>query len=203
MKNHDAAALARVLLIVDAAGRAAAKPVSDRDLARLAYFVDALSPLWALAPLERFRLKVEEPHSGALRRATNRLVLSGVIVPSEVGVQTTPPRLTARYVVDDGRASPVLRAIRATSAGRREAELVEEVVYALSGMLDYQLDDAVHRDASYGNPKIGPSDVVDLGDGKTVTAAQRFVAGASGSALIEAQLVHLYAAHLERVISAD
>jgi hypothetical protein len=104
--------------------------------------------------------------------------------------------------VDAGRARPILAAIRATASGRREAELVEEVVYAAAGFLDGNLSDAVRRDAAYSDPRIGPADVIDLARpfGGTTEAARRFQPGASSTAWIEAELTHLYMAHLERLI---
>jgi hypothetical protein len=195
---------ARVLLLVDATDRVGTRRVSDLDVSRLAYFVDAFSPLWELAPLDRFRVKVDEPRSDSVRRALNRLVLSGVVMPSEIELVMEPrPHLSARYRVVSERAQPVFDAIHETERGRREAELVEEVVYAAAGLLDGGLAEAIRHDAAFGDSRIGPDDVVDLDPpegGGTAGAAQRFRAGASSSAMVEAELTHLYMAHLERVL---
>lgn len=203
MKQTNTAATARVLLLVDAVDRVGIRRVSDLDLTRLAYFVDAFSPLWGLFPLDRYRLKVEEePRSDAVRRALNRLVFCGVVQPSEVAVVDTPrPHLSARYRVSHERAEPILSAVRATAPGRREFELVGEVVYASAGLLDGGLASAVQRDAAFSDPRIGPLDVIDLAlphEG-TTRAAKRFTPGTS-SAHVEAELTHLYMAHLERSI---
>src|SRR4051812_26099022 len=163
MKEANTAATARVLLLVEAVGRVSIRRVSDFDLARLAYFVDAFSPLWGLSPLDRFRAKIEEPRSEAIRRALNRLVLCGIVEPSEIQLIEEPrPHVSARYQVILARARPVLEAIHATGKGQREAELVEEVVYAAAGLLDGGLAEALRRDAAYGDPRIGPADVIDL-----------------------------------------
>lgn len=199
----NTAATARVLLLVDAVGRAGSRRVSDLDLTRLAYFVDAFSLLWGLAPLDRYRPKVEEPRSDAVRRALNRLVVCGVVEPSEIEVVDHPqPHLTARYRVAPERAGPILVAIRATVMGRREAELVDEVVYAAAGLLDGNLAEAVRLDAAYSDPRIGPADVIDLArpSGGTAEAARRFRSGASSAAFVEAELTHLYMTHLERFL---
>lgn len=192
-----------MLLLIDAVDRAGGRQVSDLDVARLAYFIDAFSPLWGLLPLDRYRAKVEDVQSDDVRRALNRLVVSGVIEPSEIAVLDEPrPHLSARYRVVAERGAPILRAIQATDAGRREMELVDEVVYAAAALLDGNLAEAVRRDAGYGDPRIGPADLIDLaapGAG-TAEVARRFRSGASSAALVEAELTHLYMAHLERVV---
>lgn len=203
MTLATAAATARVLLLVDAVSRTGTRRVSDLDLTRLAYFVDAFSPLWRLEPLDRYRLKVTEVRSRTVRRAVTRLVLGGVIEPSMVTVVDQPrPHLTATYRLLPDRADPVLRAVMATATGRREAALVEEVVYAAAGMLDGSLAEAVTHDAGFSDPTLGPLDVIDLARPHrgTTAAAERFRGGASSHALVEAELTHLYMAHLERVI---
>ena len=204
MSGLNTAATARVLMLIAAADRIGTRRVSDLDLTRLAYFVDAFSPLWGLAPLNRFRAKFDEPRSDSIRQALNRLVLSGVVEPSEIHLLEEPRRhLSARYRVDPERSQPIFEAIYATARGRREAELVEEVVYAAASLLDGGLAEAMRRDAAYGDPRIGPADVIDLEprEGGTAEMARRFRAGASSTALVEAELTHLYMAHLERVLS--
>ncbi len=204
MSRPNTAATQRVLLLIGAVDRAGTRRVSDLDLTRLAYFVDAFSPLWGLAPLDRYRAKVEEVRSAAVRQALNRLVVCGIVEPSEIRLLEDPrPHLSARYRVVPERSRPIFEAIHATDRGRREAALVEEVVYAAAALLDGGLADAVQRDASYGDPRIGPADVIDLAppEGGTAEAARRFRAGASSVALVEAELTHLYMAHLERVVT--
>jgi hypothetical protein len=204
VKTDTTAATARVLLLVEAVGRAGIRRVSDLDLARLAYFVDAFSPLWGLSPLDRYRPKIDEPRSDAVRRALNRLVVCGVVEPSEIEVVEHPqPHLSARYRIDSERARPILSAIKITALGRLEAELVDEVVYAAAALLDGKLAEAVRFDAAYSDPRIGPADVIDLArpSGGTAEAARRFRSGASTAALVEAELTHLYMTHLERLVS--
>jgi hypothetical protein len=197
------AAQARVLLLIDAVSRAGPIRVSDVDLTRLAYFVDSFSPLWGLPPLDRFRVKLDEPRSAEIRSALNRLVLCGIVEPSDVRVVDSPRRhLSAHYVVVPERADRVLAAITATEIGRREKELVEEVVFAASGMLDGSLGDAVRSDAAFVDPRVGHMDLIDLASPSGAWAvAQRFRAGASSNAHVEAELTHLYLAHIERMIS--
>lgn len=206
MSVSSTATTARVLLLVDAVGRASPHRVSDLDLTRLAYFVDAFSPLWGLRPLERYRLKVEEPRSGLVRLALSRLVLAGVVEPSAIEVVAEPtPHLTARYRVHVDLARPILKAISATHAGRREIELVDEIVYASAGMLDGTLAEALKRDATFSDSRVGPTDVLDLqpSSGGTAAAARLFERGVASQAVAEAELTHLYMAHLERLITHD
>jgi hypothetical protein len=199
----NTAALARVLLILDATDRLTSSRVSDLDLARLAYFVDAFSSLWGLRAIDRFRLKSEEPRTILLRRALDRLVVSGLIVPTDVRVEDgTVAHVSARYTVDRVRAAPVLSAIRRTHVGVLEAELVDEVVYAAAGLLHGDLDEAIRLDAGQSDRRLGPGDVVDLEStaaGTSVTA-RAFLAGVTSTAKAEAELTHLYLAHLERSI---
>jgi hypothetical protein len=203
MTASRTATSARVLLLIAAAERVGTRRVSDLDLARLAYFVDAFSPLWGLVPLDRFRAKLDEPRSEAVRQALNRLVVFGIVEPSEIRLVEEPrPHLSARYRVLAERAQPIFEAVYATDSGRKEAELVDEVVYAAAGLLEGSLAEAIKRDAAYGDPRIGPADVIDLdpAEGGTAEAARRFRAGASSVALVEAELTHLYMAHLERIV---
>lgn len=199
----NTAALARVLMILDATDRLTSSRVSDLDLARLAYFVDAFSSLWELRPIDRFRLKSEEPRTILVRRALDRLVVSGVVVPANVRVdEGSVTHLSARYAVDRPRAAPVLAAVRRTDVGLREAELVDEVVYAASAMLEGDLEEAIRLDAGQSDTRLGPGDIVDLEShtfGTSVTA-RAFEAGVTSAANAEAELTHLYMAHLERSI---
>lgn len=198
------ATTARVLLLIDAVGRMSTHRVSDLDLARLAYFIDAFSPLWGLAPVDRYRLKIDEPRSRVVRRALNRLVFCGAVEPSDVRVAREPtPHLSARYRVVPALSAPVLAAIKATAIGQREMELVDEVVYASAGLLDGSLDEAVRRDAAYSDSRLGPADVIDLAQpsGGTTQAARLFQRGVASHAFVEAELTHMYMAHLERSIA--
>jgi hypothetical protein len=182
MRQANTAATARVLMLIDAVARAGTRRVSDLDLTRLAYFVDAFSPLWGLAPLDRYRAKVDEVRSDAVRQALNRLVFCGVVEPSDISLLEEPrPHVSARYRIVPGPSQTIFEAIYATAIGRREAELVEEVVYAAAALLDGNLDEAIRHDAAYSNPRIGPADVIDLArpEGGTTEAARRFRAGAS------------------------
>lgn len=201
--SAETATLARVLLILDATDRTTASRVSDLDLARLAYFVDAFSALWGLRAIDRFRVKSDEPRTILVRRALDRLVISGVVVPVDIKVtDDVVAHVSARYTIDRERAADVLGAIRQTDTGRREAELVEEVVYASAAMLEGDLDQAVRLDAGQADRRLGPGDVVDLesaSSGTSVTA-RAFLNGVTTAAKAEAELTHLYLAHLERSI---
>lgn len=199
----DTAAATRVLLIIDAVDRVDPHSVSDLDLSRLAYFVDAFSPLWGLTPLDRYRIKGPEPRSQSVRRAVTRLVATGVVVPSDVTIAAGPtPHLSARYRLDRSLGAPILHAVHATRRGRQEVSLVDEIVFATATMLNGLLDLAVRHDAGFDDPRIGPSDVIDLASSSegTTAAAQRFLRGVASRTHVEAELTHLYMAHLERSI---
>jgi hypothetical protein len=205
MKNTSTAMTVRVLLVIEAVGRMGPRRVSDLDLARLIYFTDAFSALWGLPPIDQYRLKSDEPRSLSVRRSLDRLVVSGIVQPSDVAVERQPrPHVSARYRVSLEIAKPVLAAIRETWRGRRETELVSEVVYASSGLLDGHLDEALRLDAGFFDQRLGPNDVIDLGESsKTSLTARMFLAGVSSAAFVEAELTHLYMAHLERLILND
>lgn len=198
--------MVRVLLVVDAAFRATGEPVSDENLYRLDYFVDAFSRLWRLDALDRYRQKVDEPRSLEIRRALDRLVVSGLVVPSEVVVDAgLIPRVSAVYHLDSS-AEPVLGAARRTRVGEREWRLVDEVVFAASSLLDHDFDDAVHLDSTFSDRRLGPNDVLDLestDDLSTSSMAQRFESAISSMSHREAELTHLYLGHMERAIRND
>lgn len=203
MKSSATATAARVLLILDAVGRVSPFRVSDLDLFRLAYFADAFSPLWDLEPLDPYYLKADEPRSISVRQAITRLVVSGVVEPIDVKVVTSPtPHVSARYSVQASLAAPVFEAIRATSIGRREIEMVDEVVFAAAALLDDSLHDAVLQDASYSDARVGPSDVVDVNAAEGTSAvALLFMTGVASHSHVEAELTHLYMSHLERRVT--
>jgi len=204
--STETAAVSRVLLLIEATNRIGAARISDMDLARLAYFTDAFAKLWGLEPLDRYRLKSNEPRSLMIRRALDRLVASGVVVPSSVQVSSSDtPYLTANYRIDRSLARPGLEAIAETTIGRREIKLVDEVVFASAGLLDGHLDEALRMDAGFSDSRVGPNDLIDLGSETSGTSqtATRFRSAVSSRALVEAELTHLYMAYLERTITGE
>lgn len=194
-------------MIIDSAVRTAGAPVSDLDVYRLSYFVDAFAPLWELASLDRYRPKVSEPLNRTTRLALDQLVLTGIALPENVGVVRQPrPHIHAEYTLEQSRAMPVLVAIRSTRVGRREAQLVNEVVYGASPLLDGRLDAAFHLDATYVDPSKGPGDVLDLrstAHPSTAVVARQFQAAVRTRREQEAELTNLYMAHLDRMIASE
>lgn len=201
--SEATAAAARVLLILDASLRTGRVAVSDTAVTRLAYFVDAFCELWDVRPLDRFRLKQEDPRSLAVRQGLDRLVFGGIAIPESVSVTDgLRPQVGAHFELDLARARPVIDAIGLTEVGRREISLVDEVTFAASRLAGDRLSEAFRLDASLLNQALGPRDVIDLLEGAVTTSgvARRFEAGVRSGADREAQLTHLYLAHLDRMV---
>jgi hypothetical protein len=190
----------RVLGILSGAAEAGFDPLAVRQLHSIAYFADALAPVWDLEILDAQLLKRREgPTSPALQRDIDLLVGSGVIEVSSVKHSEDADglwRLDADYSLNSGFAEPILAAAREFAHFDLELRYVREVALALSGLGALGIEQATALDASYGNERVDFGDMVDIEDqsrNPTAQVAERFEQLLRPEVSISnAEQIHLY-----------
>jgi hypothetical protein len=198
----------RVVLLLDAADYAGISPVPTLALHALAYFCDALLPVWHLSIGEAYLLKrADGPMSPTLQRDVDELVGRGVLVASRV--RHVPDggsrwRLEADYSLNRAFADRVIAELAEHPEQAQIAGAVREVVLALSSIgLDNALS-ATSADATYGNDLVDVGGVVSLlpEDGRenaSIRVARRFARlTKESSSLTPAEMAHLYIRELFR-----
>ncbi|MDX8143946.1 hypothetical protein SK854_17640 [Lentzea sp. BCCO 10_0061] len=178
----------------------------------VAYFADALAPIWNIPVLEsRLLKKVDVPSNPEIQADIDSLVGRGVLMPSSVHYLTVSSgrRIDAKYALNPTFSARILAAISSDEQFSRELSFVLEVTLALSGLGISGMNQAVLVDATYSDPLVDFGSVVDLSPEdaqptRTVQVSQRFTQlMASERALSDAELTHLYVRHLYGLIGAD
>jgi hypothetical protein len=192
----------RVITILAGAQRAGLVPLPLPQLHSIAYFSDALAPVWDLRILDAHLLKREAgPRSPKLQQDVDRLVGMGVLLPRDVKHLRDPDgkwRLHAAYVLHATFGDRILKRIEAFKRFAEERRYVQEVVYAMSGLGLLNIANAAAEDATYGNELVDVGDVVDVrddvtGENQTSRVARRFgELLAARTDLSSAEMIHLY-----------
>ena len=117
-------------------------------------------------------------------------------------------RLEGKYRINAQAAKPILDYVYGASPDVQSATCVRELVFALSGLSDGELDQAVDQDATYGNPNVGIDNVIDFGEwvsSNYSAAAAHYAAGLLGTrvAASASEKVHLYIRHLRRRLKGE
>lgn len=201
----------RVVALLAGARRAATTPVDVSQLHALAYFADALSPVWDLGIVAPQLLKrVAGPFSPALQADVDGLVGQGVVVASGVQHVQDPDsgwRLQAAYRLNWDFASRILDQARSFARWDREVRFVEEVVLAFSTLDQDRLLAALAADASYGDIEVSAGRLLDIARDEehpnlTARVALRFRHLLEPQVqLMPPEMVHLYVRELDRRIS--
>jgi hypothetical protein len=196
----------RIITILDSAERAGLAPLPLLQLHTIAYFADALAPVWDLRILDAQLLKrCEGPMSPRLQADIDRLVGRGIVVPSAVRHVPTNPggwRLDASYALNHEFAWPILRVAASFEFQARQLEFVQEVVYSVSALGPERLDDASLEDASYGDALVDTGGLVDISGvadapNRTARVAMRFGELMEPEvSLSSSEKVHLYVREL-------
>lgn len=202
----------RVVAILSAAHRAGLTPLPARQLHTIAYFADALAPVWDLRILDAQLLKRREgPMSPELQHDVDRLVGMGLLVPSAVQHRMDQDglwRLDAEYVLNEAFSDRVLDVASTLPALMEQIEFVREVVYAVSGLGDTGIPAATSKDASYGDELVDFGDVVDIAtvgasENATAQVARRFGVLMREEGFSSAEMIHFYVRELyKRVANA-
>ncbi|MFS8104611.1 hypothetical protein LFM09_46665 [Lentzea alba] len=203
-RAHYARIAIRLVAIVHACERAGISPAPLQVIHTVAYFADALAPLWNIPVVEGQLLKkADVPSNPEIQADIDSLVGRGVLIPSSVRhVETSNGRrIDAKYALNMDFAERILEAISLDEQFSKELSFVHEVTLALSGLGVSGMGNAVLVDATYADPLLDFGSIVNLSPDivptRTVQVSQRFSQLMSTErSLSDAELTHLYVRHL-------
>jgi hypothetical protein len=191
----------RVVAILASAEAAGIAPLPSAHLHTIAYFADALAPVWGLRILDAQLLKRKDgPMSPVLQQDVDRLVGRGVVVPLHVRhVEGADGRwsLDACYALNAAFGGRITDAVGRYPEQAEQLEFVTEVVHALAALGPWSAK-ASSSDAAYADEVIDYGNVVDietLRSGVNLTARVALRIGhvmKPQAELSPAELVHLY-----------
>lgn len=194
----------RIVAILDGADRLGISPLGLLSLHSIAYFADALAPVWNLPIMDGQVLKRRQPYYPSLQEDLDRLVGQGVVDVRSVTYTETDPGswlLDAQYYLRREFSDPILQVAGSFVHQASELAFVREVVYATSGLGNEGVEKATAVDATYADPlvDIGGMIEVDPEDSLNLTAgvALRFgqLLGRDAD-LSTAEMVNLYVRRL-------
>jgi hypothetical protein len=166
----------RLVMLLDAAERAAITPLASPRLHALAYLADVLSPVWGLPAFDGKILKIDGgPHYPDLQEELDHLVVMGLVEISNLdyvgrGPDDVGARLEGCYALDFGspRLADLLAALGAEPL-RRPLDLEDanvhgflvELAGALATLSDEELNRATSSDVTYRSEGLGEN-VIDF-----------------------------------------
>ena len=200
----------RLLQIMDALERAGGTPIGVRDLHAFAYFVNVLSPLWEVEPLEGSVLKERAgPYFPLLQREIDRCIGDGLLVVERIGPvvrEDGQSRIDASFRLAADRARPVIDRISALPDETQICAFLIELAFSFLEIEADRRDDAALVDAAWSDPAVAEDRVVDFAEWVASTyenpawnAAQRFQEFApKGVTLSRAEKLVMYMRLLKR-----
>jgi hypothetical protein len=213
----------RLLLLLDAAERAAITPLASTRLHAFAYLSDVLSPVWDLLAFDGKILKIDGgPHYPDLQEELDHLVVLGLVEVNDleyVGRGENGARLEGKYALNF--TSSFLAPLLAGLGAGDEAEAIDpddhrvhrfmvELASALATLPNDEIDIAASADVTYRSvPAL--NNIVDFAEWADDTwqanpswrASERFEAFLPDDAgLSPGEKLYLYAAYLGRVAHA-
>lgn len=196
----------RVIAILSASRETDLIPLPAAQLHVIAYFADALAPVWGLRIIDAQLLKRQSgPMSPLLQQDLDRLVGRGVVLASSVRHLVDRDgdwRLDANYDLSTVFADGIIATARQFETQAAHFDFVREVVYAMSGLGLLGISAASASDASYSDDLVDFGGLVDIasvpGDSNpTVRVARRFSELLDPDInLTSAEMVHLYVREL-------
>jgi hypothetical protein len=195
----------RVIAILAAADRAGLAPLPSVQLHTIAYFADALSPVWGLRILDSQLLKRRAgPLSPTLQYDVDVLVGRGVVLAESVRhvFDDANWRLEASYHLNLELARPILEVASSFEEQASHLHFVGEVVNAVSGLGPDGIVDASASDAAYSDVLVDFGGLLDIGGERSESNLTARVAMRFGDlmqedlALSDAEMVHLYVREL-------
>ena len=197
----------RVLAILAGARRAGLAPLPVGQLHTIAFFADALAPVWNLRIQDAQLLKRRAgPFSPVLQEDLDTLVGRAMVAPIEVRHVRDMDgawRLDASYELTE-LAGPTLERGMSLTLQAEEIRFVEEVVLAVSALSPEAIDRAAGSDASYGDVQVAINGLVDMqreDDEPNLSARVALRFGQLLSPKINlsaAEMVHLYVRELDK-----
>lgn len=208
----------RVLLLLDAAERAAVAPLSTDRMHALAFLADVLSPVWHLPSFDHVVVKsTDGPFFPELQREMDRLVAAGLLEVTNIRYVPRPregARIEARYGLRFG--SPHLEAVLGRLGARGEALALDprdvkvhaflvELAGALARLPNDEIDRAATSDVTYSDRQIDNENLIYITtatrSNRSVETAERFSSFMpAGSNLSPGEKLYLYATYLGRRI---
>ncbi|MGH2971551.1 MAG: hypothetical protein ACRDLE_05380 [Gaiellaceae bacterium] len=191
----------RIVAILHAADQIGLTPLPVEPLHAIAYFADALAPVWNIPIIDGRILKRHRPYYPALQNDLDRLVGKGVVTAQHVRytqVEGDTWRLEGSYALYRPFADPILTCATEMREQARELTFVQEVVFATSGLGVSGVSEASDVDATYADPLIDVGDMIDVAPDEepnpTAQVALRF--GALLPDLSTAEMTNLYVRQL-------
>ena len=213
----------RLLMIMSALERVGIAPVTMAKLHAFAYLSDVLSPIWGFLPYDGSVLKIEEgPHYADLQTEIDALVVLGLINVLDLSYRMTGrdgARIDGRYELrfESDHLSDILDKLGATPTADpldprdivRNRYLLE-LAAAMAALPDDEIDKAAQFDATYADPALSYSNIIQLDRGvesrsanKSIDITQRFEDFLpEDSTLSPGEKVYLYASYLGKKIHA-
>lgn len=213
----------RLILLLDAAERAAVTPLSSRRLHAFAYLADVLSPVWDLPAFDGKILKIDGgPHYPDLQDELDHLVVLGLVEVSNlqyVGRGDHGARLEGDYSLNF--ASPHLAALLGALGAAGEEDALDpddrrvhgflvELAGALATLANDDIDVAASADVTY-RCSAALNNIVDFAAwvddaweaNPSWQVSERFQAFLPEKATLSpGEKLYLYAAYLGRVAHA-
>jgi hypothetical protein len=194
----------RMIAILDGAERLGFLPLPISSIHTIAYFADALAPVWNLPIIDGYILKRARPYYPALQLDLDRLVGKGIVSAQDISyseVARESWQLGARYHLNRNLAAPILLLAEEFQEQAQELAFVREVIYAISGFGLDGIDDASSLDAMYGDPLVDLGSIIDVDrqaePNPTARVALRFgTLLTSDLRLPMAEMINLYARQL-------
>lgn len=197
-----------MLAILAGARRAGIAPLPLGQLHTIAYFADAMAPVWQVSILDAHLLKLRSgPFAPPLQADIDHLVGIGVVTPTHVEHVRDEDgtwRLGASYELNDVFAAPIFQQAMTFAERTAEMRFVEEVVLAVSSLSPPAIEAAVASDASYGDVEVATDGLVDISqDGNEPNLSARVALRfgelmRSKVTLSPAEMVHLYVRELDK-----
>lgn len=193
----------RLIALLDAADQMGLTPLGLEPVHTVAYFVDALAPVWGLPIIDGQILKQNRPYYPSLQSDLDHLVGIGVVEVSSVRylLEGDRWRLDGNYSLYRPFADRIIRAASDLEEQACVMKFVHEVVFATSGLGLEGLQLAAEVDATYSDPSVDVGGVVeverDSRPNPSVAVALRFgdLLGCD-SELSTAEMVNLYVRQL-------
>jgi hypothetical protein len=191
----------RIVAILHAADQLGLTPLPVGPLHSIAYFTDALAPVWNIPIIDGRILKRHRPYYPALQDDLDGLVGRGVVTVQAVEyvqVEGDSWRLEGSYSLHRPFADRILACASDMREQARELDFVREVVFATSGLGVSGVGEASEVDAAYADPLIDVGDMIDVAPdeepNQTAQVALRF--GALLPGLSTAEMTNLYVRQL-------
>lgn len=193
----------RLITLLDGSERIGLSPLPVEQLHTIAYFADALAPVWNIPIIDGQILKRHRPYYPALQDDLDNLAGIGVVIPSNVRHEESAGgwRINADYRLNSEFAPRIIAAAEQFPRQAQELAFVREIVYATSGLGISGIAGAAHVDATYGDPLVDVGGMIEVrpdeGDNATADVAFRFRELLSEESKVSsAEMVNLYVRRL-------